>query len=110
MTAGNLALTFKFFREDDQSVRICMELSTSTFADTTEEVREDLHELVQEHLELNAGKGKLEEFIEWCSVIPQSAPVDPASILLEQFNLPVGMKDPAETPFGGLACRSLDES
>ena len=101
MTTGHLALTLKFFHEEDQWVGVCLELSTSTYGDTFEEVRDDLQTLVREHLEIYEEEGKLDEFLEWCCVIPEPAPVDPASIRLEQFHVQVGAKDPAETQAGG---------
>lgn len=97
MTTGHLALTLKFSQEGDQWVGVCLELSTSTYGDTFEEVREDLQALVREHMEIYEEEGKLDEFLEWCCVIPEPAPVDPASIRLEQFHIQVGAKDPAET-------------
>lgn len=101
MATGHLALTFKFVQEGDLWVGVCLELSTATDADTLEQVREDLQKLVQEHLEIYEEEGKLDEFLEWCCVIPEPAPVDPESIRLEQFHVQVGTKDPAETQAGG---------
>ena len=101
MASGHIDLTFKFSQEGDQWVGACLELSTSTDADTLEQAREDIQLVVRDILEFYEGRGELEEYLFQCGVIPHPVPVDPESILLEKVQLHVGAKDPAESQAGG---------
>lgn len=47
---GFVVLTLEFHKEDDVWLGRCKELGTSTFADTLEEVTEELRELIALHL------------------------------------------------------------
>ena len=62
--AGYVDLTLKYEFEEGQWVGVCLELSTSTFADTLEEVQESLAQLVSEHLTLLEDAGETERFFE----------------------------------------------
>ena len=101
MMPSYIVLTYQFSQEGDQWVGVCLELSTSTDADTLEQAREDIQLVVRDILEFYEERGELEEYLFQCGVIPHPAPVDPASILLEKVQLHVGAKDPAETQAGG---------
>ena len=59
---GYVDLTLKYEFEEDQWVGVCLELSTSTFGDTLEEVKDDLTQLVIEHLNLLEDAGERERF------------------------------------------------
>ena len=61
---GYVALTLQFEREDDQWVGTCIELGTSTFAHSLEQVQEELHELVGLHLNGLETVGERERFFE----------------------------------------------
>ena len=59
---GYVDLTLKYEFEEEQWVGVCLELSTSTFGDTLQEVQDDLTQLVIEHLELLEESGERERF------------------------------------------------
>ena len=59
---GYVDLTLKYEFEEEQWVGVCLELSTSTFADTLEEVQNNLTQLVIEHLNLLEDAGERERF------------------------------------------------
>ena len=61
---GYVDLTLKYEFEEEQWVGVCLELSTSTFADTLEEVQNNLTQLVVEHLNLLEDAGERERFFE----------------------------------------------
>lgn len=61
---GYVDLTLKYEFEEEQWVGVCLELSTSTFGDTLEEVQNDLTRLVIEHLNLLEEAGERERFFE----------------------------------------------
>ena len=61
---GYVDLTLKYEFEEDQWVGVCLELSTSTFGDTLEEVKDDLTQLVIEHLNLLEDASERERFFE----------------------------------------------
>ncbi len=59
---GYVDLTLKYEFEEEQWIGVCLELSTSTFADTLDEVQDDLTRLVIEHLNLLEDAGERERF------------------------------------------------
>ena len=61
---GYVDLTLKYEYEEEQWVGVCLELSTSTFGDTLQEVQDDLTQLVVEHLNLLEDAGERERFFE----------------------------------------------
>ena len=63
-TAGYVTLTFSFEKEGEDWVGVCLELGTSTFADTVEECQSELEELVADHLEVLEDIGERERFFE----------------------------------------------
>ncbi len=66
MSSGYVALTLSFEREGDQWVGERLETSTSTFADSLEDCRAELRELVVDHLEVLEEVGERERsFEEW---------------------------------------------
>ena len=101
MASGHIDLTLKFFQDGDLWIGVCLELNTSTYGDSFEEVKEDLQAQVRELLEVCEEAGELEEKLFLSGVVPRPEPVDPESIHIEQFHLNLGAKNPAETPAGG---------
>ncbi len=59
---GYVDLTLKYELEEGQWVGVCLELSTSTFGDSLEEVQDSLTRLVAEHLNLLENAGERERF------------------------------------------------
>ena len=55
-----IVLTLRLWREDDQWLGECAELGTATFGTSTEEVREELKDLVLLHVKTMAAAGQLE--------------------------------------------------
>ncbi len=72
---GHVVLTFAFERGDNNNwVGTCLELGTSTYANSLQEVEEALHELVTEHLSLLEQYGERERFFrEWGIELHQAA-------------------------------------
>ena len=63
---GYVTLTLSFEQEGSEWVGVCLELGTSTFADTLEECQEELQELVTDHLSVLEEIGERERFFkEW---------------------------------------------
>ena len=61
-----VTLTFSFEQEESAWVGTCLELGTSTFADTLEECQAELEELVTDHLDVLEEVGERERFFkEW---------------------------------------------
>ena len=60
--AGYVDLTLRYEREEGQWVGVCLELSTSTFGDSLEEVQDSLTRLVVEHLSFLENAGERERF------------------------------------------------
>lgn len=58
-----LILTAEFDREGDQWTGECLELGTATCADTLEDVRKELYELVGLHVNGVDDMGHIEEFL-----------------------------------------------
>ena len=63
-TVGYATLTFSFEKEGEVWVGVCLELGTSTFADTFERCQSELEELVTDHLEVLEDIGERERFFE----------------------------------------------
>ena len=64
--SGYVTLTLSFEQEGSEWVGICLELGTSTFADTLERCQEELQELVTDHLHVLEETGERERFFkEW---------------------------------------------
>ena len=61
---GYVTLTLSFEQEGSEWVGICLELGTSTFADTLEKCQEELEELVTDHLNVLEEIGEREQFFE----------------------------------------------
>ena len=61
---GYIILTLTFEQEQDDWVGTCMELGTSTFADTLEECQSELEELVGHHLDVLEELGERERFFD----------------------------------------------
>lgn len=59
---GSVTLTFRFTREENSWVGVCVELGTSTFGSNFERVAADLETLVTEHLDLLEEAGERENF------------------------------------------------
>lgn len=57
-----VTLTFKFEQEQDVWVGLCLELGTSTFADSMEDCQSALAELVSDHLNALEEFGERESF------------------------------------------------
>ena len=62
--SGYVTLTLSFEREGSEWVGVCLELGTSTFADTLERCQEELQELVADHLDVLGEIGERERFFE----------------------------------------------
>ena len=62
--SGYVTLTLSFEQEGSEWVGVCLELGTSTFADTLEECQEELRELVADHLDVLGEIGERERFFE----------------------------------------------
>ena len=63
-TVGYVTLTFSFEKEMEDWVGVCLELGTSTFADTFERCQLELEELVSDHLIVLEEIGERERFFE----------------------------------------------
>lgn len=71
--SGYVTLTLSFEQEGSQWVGICLELGTSTFADTLEKCQEELQDLVTDHLHVLEEAGERERFFkEWGIVVHTS--------------------------------------
>jgi predicted RNase H-like HicB family nuclease len=65
-----LLLTFSFEKEDDQWTACCEELGTATFADTLDQARTELEELVDLHLNALEEVGERERFFKEHGIKP----------------------------------------
>ena len=64
--SGYVTLTLSFEQEGSEWVGVCLELGTSTFADTLEECQVELEDLVTDHLDVLEEVGERERlFQEW---------------------------------------------
>ena len=82
MASKYVALTLSFEREGDVWVGVCLELGTSTFADTLEECQSELQEFVEENLNLLEEVGERDRFFKKWGITLRSAPDTP-----EQFTI-----------------------
>ena len=71
MPSEYVALTLSFEQEQDVWVGTCLELGTSTFADTLDDCRSELEELVTEHLNALEENGTRASFFEQWRLAPQ---------------------------------------
>ena len=62
--SGYVTLTLSFEQEGSEWVGVCLELGTSTFADTLEECQAELEDLVTDHLDVLEEVGERERFFE----------------------------------------------
>lgn len=62
--SGYVTLTLSFEQEESEWVGTCLELGTSTFADTLEKCQAELQELVSDHLDVLEETGERERFFE----------------------------------------------
>ena len=62
--SGYVTLTLSFEQEGSEWVGTCLELGTSTFADTLEECQVELEELVTDHLDVLEEVCERERFFE----------------------------------------------
>ena len=79
---GYVDLTLKYEFEEEQWVGVCLELSTSTFAETLEEVQNNLTQLVVEHLNLLEDAGERERFFEEHNISYHVLKLDSVSVTL----------------------------
>ena len=71
--SGYVTLTLSFEQEGSEWVGECLELGTSTFADTLEECQVELQDLVTDHLNVLEEIGERERFFEeWGIVVHAS--------------------------------------
>ena len=79
---GYVHLTLRFHVEGTDWVGLCVELGTSTFAQTLAECRNDLEELVTDHLEVLEEIGERERFFARWGIETHSDPVPPAEFTI----------------------------
>ena len=82
MASKYVALTLSFEREGDVWVGVCLELGTSTFADTLEECQSELLEFVEENLNLLEEVGERDRFFKKWGITLQDTPVPPAHLTI----------------------------
>ncbi len=75
-------LTLRFRAEGAEWVGVCVELGTSTFAQTLAECRNELEELVTEHLEVLEDIGEREQFFAKWGIETHADPVPPAEFTI----------------------------
>ncbi len=80
--AGHVILTLQYSREGSNWVGVCLELSTSTFADTLEQCQQELTELVAEHLNVLEETGQRERFFNEWGIKLHPANTSPKEIVL----------------------------
>ena len=74
---GHVVLTLQFEHEGSQWVGTCLELGTSTFAETLSQVQEELHDLVADHLDALEAVGERARFFKKHGIkIRWDAPAD----------------------------------
>ena len=82
MASKYVPLTLSFEREGDVWVGICLEMGTSTFADTLEECQSELHEFVEENLNLLEEVGERDRFFQEWEIATQDTPAPPAQFTI----------------------------
>ena len=80
-----LGLTLDYQQEDGQWVGVCLELGTSTFADTLEQTELELHEAVELQVNGMERLGYLHEYLEAREV--QIIPINPVTNPVAGFTL-----------------------
>ena len=78
--AGYVTLTLKFQVEGDVWVGECLDLSTSTYADTLEECQEALDELVETHMDVMDEVGERDRFFDRWGVAVHSGGQTPIGL------------------------------
>ena len=76
------ALTFSFEREGDVWVGVCLELGTSTYADTLEECQSELLEFVEAHIDVLEEIGERDRFFQKWGITLQDTPAPPAQFTI----------------------------
>ena len=95
--AGYVTLTLEFHREKDKWVGTCVELGTSTFAKTLEEVQAELKQLTLAHLNLLEQEGERARFFaEWGIEFKHVIPPKPTEFLIRD----PAPEWPQSSPFG----------
>ena len=87
-SAGYVELTLKYEREGGQWVGVCLELSTSTYAKTLEQVQSTLPRLVIEHLDLLDEAGERARFFEEHGIRFHSVKPEPQTMPIPSIDLP----------------------
>ena len=82
MASKYVPLTLSFEREGDVWVGICLEMGTSTFADTLEECQAELREFVEEHIDVLEEIGERERFFQKWGITTQDTPAPPAQFTI----------------------------
>ena len=82
MASKYVALTLSFEREGDVWVGVCLELGTSTYADTLEACEGELRELVVEHIDVLEEIGERDRFFQEWGITLQDTPVPPAQFTI----------------------------
>ena len=86
-----VALILDYQQEDDHWVGVCLELGTSTFADTLEQTELELREAVELQLNGMEDLGYLNEYLEarQVSILPLG-PGEKEKVAAPGFSLPAG--------------------
>ena len=79
---GYVHLTLRFHVEGTEWVGVCVELGTSTFAQTLAECRNELEELVTDHLEVLGDIGEREQFFAEWGIETHPDPVPPSEFTI----------------------------
>ena len=82
MASKYVALTLSFEREGDVWVGVCLELGTSTYADTLEACEDELRELVAEHIDVLEEIGERDRFFQEWGIALRDTPVPPAHLTI----------------------------
>ena len=82
MASKYVALTLSFEREGDVWVGVCLELGTSTYADTLEACEDELRELVVEHIDVLEEIGERDRFFQEWGITLRDTPVPPAHLTI----------------------------
>ena len=82
MASKYVALTLSFEREGDVWVGVCLELGTSTYADTLEECQSELLEFVEAHIDVLEEIGERDRFFQKWGITLQDTPDPPAQFTI----------------------------
>lgn len=77
-----VTLTLSFEQEGSEWVGVCLELGTSTFADTLEKCQKELQELVADHLDVLEETGERERFFEEWGIEVQTSDKVPSEFTI----------------------------